>query len=63
MWTRSNFNKLIVPGYFSHTIDTYQNKRNASMWKDLMKVKTSKKAKEEDVERSGLGSTVIKGEG
>jgi len=63
MWTRGKFNKEIVPGYFSLTIDSFRNRRSMSMAKQLFVEKTSKKAKEEIIERSGLGFPVVKGEG
>ncbi|MFA5651214.1 MAG: hypothetical protein WC914_08765 [Proteiniphilum sp.] len=63
MWTRSRFNNEYLPGLFQLSIDSYEKKRAKSMWKDLVTVKTSAKAKEEDVIRSGLGTLRVKGEG
>ncbi|MCK5021167.1 MAG: hypothetical protein KAS32_29425 [Candidatus Peribacteraceae bacterium] len=63
MWTRGKFNDEYVPGLFALAIDTYLNKRAESMYKALCTIKTSKKKKEEDVIRSGLGFPVLKGEG
>lgn len=63
MWTRARFNEEGVPGLFAVSIDTYRNKRNASMWQSMCVQKTSKKMKEENLERSGLGYPVKKGEG
>jgi len=63
MWTRARFNDEYVPGLFALAIDTYITKRAESMWKQLVTIKTSKKKKEEDSIRSGLGMPVIKGEG
>ncbi|HUV78583.1 MAG TPA: hypothetical protein VMW06_11080, partial [Desulfobacterales bacterium] len=63
MWTRARFNDEYVPGLFALAIDTYVTKRAQAMWKQLVTVKTSKKKKEENVIRSGLGMPVIKGEG
>ncbi|MCP4585328.1 hypothetical protein [Pseudoalteromonas sp.] len=63
MWTRGRFNKEIVPGYFALMIDSYRNKRHSAMGKDLMTTKSSSKAREQNIERSGLGSPVVKGEG
>lgn len=63
MWTRARFNDELVPGLFALSIDTYKNEMAKSMWRDMCTVKTSKKAKEENVERSGLGLPVVKGEG
>ena len=63
MWTRARFVNEYVPGLFALSIDTYMNRRSQSMWKDLVTIKTSKKKKEEDVIRSGLGTPVLKGEG
>ena len=63
MFTRGRFNKEYLPGLFMLAIDSYENKRAASMWKDLVTVKTTKKSKEEDVLRSGLGTLRNKGEG
>lgn len=62
MWTRSRFNNEYVPGMFALMIDTYQMKRAESMWNDLCSVKTSKKSKEQNGERSGLGLPTLKGE-
>jgi hypothetical protein len=63
MYTRSRFNNEYVPGLFMLAIDSYENKRTQSMWPELVTVKTSKKAKEEDVIRSGLDTLRVKGEG
>lgn len=63
MFTRGRFNQEYLPGLFALAIDSYENKRAASMWKDLVTIKTSKKSKEEDVLRSGLGTLRQKGEG
>ena len=63
MWTRSRFNQEYLPGLFTVAVDSYEKKRAMSMWKDLVTVKTSKKAKEEDVIRSGLSTLRVKGEG
>lgn len=63
MWTRARFSEEIVPGYFALSIDTYQKKRAESMWKEMCTQKKSKKAYEENIERSGLGFPVKKGEG
>lgn len=63
MFTRGRFNKEYLPGLFMLAIDSYENKRAASMWKDLVTIKTSKKSKEEDVLRSGLSTLRNKGEG
>lgn len=62
MFTRSRFSDEYVPGLFALSIDTYAMRRAVSMWKMLVAMKTSKKAKEEDVERSGLGLPVLKAE-
>jgi len=63
MWTRSRFNSEYLPGLFTLAIDSYEKKRAQSRWKDLVTVKTSAKAKEEDVLRSGLTTLRNKGEG
>ena len=63
MWTRARFNEEYVPGLFALAIDTYITNRHMAMGGDLMMTKTSKKKKEEDVIRSGLGLPVFKGEG
>jgi hypothetical protein len=63
MWTRSRFNNEYVPGLFMVAVDSYENRRKASMWKDLCSVKTSKKSYEEDAIRSGLTTLTRKGEG
>jgi len=63
MWTRGRFANELVPGLFTVAIDSYVNRRAKSMWQQLVTIKTSKKAKEENAERSGLGLPVVKGEG
>lgn len=63
MFTRGRFNNEYLPGLFMLAIDSYENKRAASMWKDLVTIKTSKKSKEEDVLRSGLSTLRNKGDG
>ena len=63
MWTRSKFNKDYLPGYFALLIDSYRNKRHASMANQIMTTKTSKKAREQNYTRSGLTTPTIKGEG
>lgn len=63
MWTRAKFVNEYVPGLFAVAVDSYINKRAESMWNKLVTIKTSKKKKEEDAERSGLGLPVLKGEG
>lgn len=63
MFTRARFNEEYLPGLFMLAIDSYENKRAESMWPELVTVKTSKKAKEEDVIRSGLSTLRNKGEG
>jgi len=63
MFTRGRFNKEYLPGLFQLSIDSYENKRAASMWPSLVTIKTSKKSKEEDVLRSGLSTLRNKGEG
>jgi len=44
-------------------IDSYANKRAASVWKNLVTAKESQKKKEENAIRSGLGLPVMKPEG
>ena len=63
MFTRGRFNEEYLPGLFMLAIDSYENKRAASMWPELTTVKTTKKGKEEDVIRSGLTTLRLKGEG
>jgi hypothetical protein len=63
MWTRSRFNNEYVPGLFALAIDAYTTKRTENAWKSMCTIKTSKKAYEENGERSGLGLPEIKGEG
>lgn len=63
MWTRSRFVNEYVPGLFALAVDAYEKKRAKSMWQKMCQIKTSKKKKEENAERSGLGLPVIKGEG
>ena len=63
MWTRGRFNNEYVPGLFAVAIDAYDKRRAESMWQQMCTIKTSKKKKEENVERSGLGLPQLKGEG
>lgn len=63
MWTRGRFVNEYVPGLFALAVDSFQNAKATSMWADLVTVKTSKKKKEEDAIRSGLGLPTVKGEG
>jgi len=63
MWTRARFNKFIVPGYHTATIDSYKNALAATMYKGMCDIKTSKKAREQTILRSGMGDPVVKGEG
>jgi hypothetical protein len=63
MITRGRFANEIVPGLIAVSVDSYVNKRSQSLGMDLVTVKTSKKAYEEDGTRSGLGSVVEKPEG
>ena len=63
MWTRGRFVNEYVPGLFALAVDSFQNAKAMSMWADLVTVKTSKKKKEEDAIRSGLGLPTVKGEG
>lgn len=63
MWTRARFNDEYVPGLFALAIDTYITKRSEQMFRSLFTLKTSKKKKEEEGIRSGLGLPVMKGEG
>jgi hypothetical protein len=63
MWTRGRFVNEYVPGLFTLAVDSYLAAHAESMWPELVNVKTSKKKKEEDAIRSGLGLPVAKGEG
>ncbi|NQT34752.1 hypothetical protein HQ587_06145, partial [bacterium] len=63
MWTRARFVDEYVPGLFAVAIDTYTKNRAVSMWDQLVTVKTSMKKKEENTERSGLDTPVLKPEG
>lgn len=63
MWTRGNFTNEYVPGLFALAVDSFQDTKAQSMWMDLVTIKESKKKKEEDAIRSGLGLPVKKGEG
>ena len=63
MWTRARFNKAYVPGMFAWMVDSFENKRSESMYSSLVTTKTSRKAKEENAGRSGLGTPTLKGEG
>ena len=63
MITRSTFHHEYEPGLFALAIDTYMTKRAESMGFKAVTVKTSKKKKEEDALRSGLGFPQLKGEG
>jgi hypothetical protein len=62
-WTRARFVDEYVPGLFMVAVDAKDKKKAESMWRDLVSVKSSKKKKEENVIRSGLGFPVVKGEG
>ena len=63
MWTRGRFNNEYVPGLFAVAIDAYDKRRAESMWQQMCTIKTSKKKKEENAERSGLALPQLKGEG
>lgn len=63
MYTRARFNEEYVPGLFAVAIESYKQKRAESMAGSMCTKKSSSKKKEENVERSGLGYPVIKGEG
>lgn len=63
MWTRAKFINEYLPGLFAVAIDTYISKASESMWQKLVTIRDSKKAKEENAVRSGLGLPVVKGEG
>jgi hypothetical protein len=63
MWTRSRFVNEYVPGLFAVAVDSYLGKRGELMYEKLCTIKTSKKKKEENAIRSGLGDPVMKGEG
>ena len=62
MWTRGRFVNEYIPGLFAVAIDAYEKRRAESMWQKMCTIKTSKKKKEENTERSGLGLPVLKGE-
>lgn len=63
MWTRGRFVEEYIPGLFVVAVDSFVNKRAESQWQNLVTIKDSKKKKEEDVIRSGLGLPLLKGEG
>ena len=63
MWTRGRFANEYVPGLFAVAVDSYEKKRAASMWNQLVKIKNSKKSYEENALRSGLTNLREKGEG
>lgn len=63
MWTRSRFVNEYIPGLFAVAVDSFLNKRAQSMYTELCDIRTSKKKKEENAIRSGLGAPVVKGEG
>ena len=63
MWTRARFVDEYVPGLFAVAIDTYTKNRQQAMWDKLVTVKNSQKKKEENSERSGLDTPVLKPEG
>jgi hypothetical protein len=63
MWTRSRFVNEYVPGLFAVAVDSYLSKRGELMYPKLCTIKDSKKKKEEDAIRSGLGDPAAKGEG
>jgi len=61
-WTTGRFYEELLPGLHTLTVDSYKNKRTASMWKELLTLKTSKRSKEETLDRSGTGFPTAKGE-
>jgi len=63
MWTRARFNHEYIPGLFAVGIDSYMTARAQSKYRSMCTIKTSRKAKEEDTIRSGLGLPVEKHEG
>lgn len=63
MWTRARFINEYVPGLFAVAVDSYLSKWGELMYTKLCTIKDSKKKKEEDAIRSGLGDPVVKGEG
>lgn len=63
MYTRARFNDEYVPGLFAVALESFKMKRAESMWGDMVTKKTSRKKKEENVERSGVGYPQPKAEG
>lgn len=60
---RSTFNKAVVPGLFSFMTESYKPKSGEQMWKQIAKVKNSKRAYEESAYWTGLGLIPYKPEG
>lgn len=60
---RAQFNKSVVPGLFSFAVDGYERKSKEAIWKQLVNVKSSKRAYEESAYFGGLGMPVVKPEG
>lgn len=59
--TRSRFSKSIVPGLFALMTEEY--KRYPEVWRDLVDVRSSKRAYEENAWMTGYGVVPIKAEG
>ena len=62
-WTRGRFANEYIPGLFAVAVDSYENKRANSKWKELVIIGNSKKSYEENAIRSGLTNLREKGEG
>lgn len=60
---RTTFNKAVVPGLFAFMINGYKKKAAESDWKQIVNVKTSKRAYEEAAYAAGLGLFAHKPEG
>ena len=58
---RSTFNKTVAPGLFAFAVDSF--KALPELWRELVTVKSSKRAYEESVFYAGFGYTPEKPEG
>ena len=60
---RATFNKVVVPGLFSFASEGYKLKSSEQLWKQIAKVKSSKRAYEESAYFAGVGLLSVKPEG
>lgn len=62
---RSQFNKAVVPGLFSFSLESYRHKEEESVWKKIVggKARSSDRMYEDTAYFGGLGFPVVKPEG